>query len=344
MQPRVANVDLERYVSRIFVAAGVAPAAAAGIAAHLVAADAAGVGTHGVSRVSMYLSRFTSGAFRLAPEVRIEQTSPGTLAVDADFGLGAAVCYPVVDRLVAIARDHGTASAVIAHVGHLGALRLFLEPAIAAGMGMLLVQYNAPSMSLPGMTEALIGNNPIAFGFPGGSGPPIVVDLSCSVAARGKIIDSARDGEPIPPGWALDSGGEPTTDAKAALAGMLLPLAGHKGIALAMIAECLGGLLTDSLAAPSAQLEGRGATAGAGCFMIVVDLEKFVPAVVLAERVDAWRAGYRARAAGYAHVPGEGFANTGSAPGTVRVSRAVLTELAGVAADLGISEPLATIA
>lgn len=341
MEQRVARDDLERYVARIFAAAGVDATAAAAIAGHLVAADVAGVSTHGVSRVAMYVPRFESGEFRAAPDVRMELTRPGTLAVDADFGLGAAVCYPVVERLVAIARAQGTASALISRVGHLGALRLFLEPALRAGMGMLLTQYNAPSMALPGMRAPLIGNNPIAFGFPGGSGEPIVVDMSCSVAARGKIIEAGRDGAALPEGWALDAEGAPTTDAHAALLGTILPLGGHKGIALAMLAECFAGILGDSLAAAPAELAQRGATPGAGCFMFVVNLEAFVPGAVLAERVDGWRMGYRERAAGRAHVPGEGGLTSSERDGgVIAIEAQVLGEVGAIARRLGLLDSL----
>ena len=99
-------------------------------------------------------------------------------------------------------------------------------------------------MSHEGATRPAIGNNPIAYAAPRPDGPPFVVDFAMSNVARGKIHVAERDGLPIPEGWAIDAQGRPTTDAVAALAGSLLPAAGHKGLALAMIVEVLAGALT----------------------------------------------------------------------------------------------------
>jgi (2R)-3-sulfolactate dehydrogenase (NADP+) len=128
-------------------------------------------------------------------------------------------------------------------------------------------------MAASGGTRALFGTNPIAFACPRAGKPPLVVDLSMSLVARGRIMMAAQKGEAIPPDWALDAEGRPTTDPKAALDGTMQPIGGAKGAALALIVEILAAALTGSSFAfeASSFFEAAGAPPHVGQLFLVLD-------------------------------------------------------------------------
>ena len=130
---------------------------------------------------------------------------------------------------------------------HAGAMGLFVEDLAREAGAFVLGFTNSPAAIAPaGSGTPLFGTNPIAFACPVPGREPLVIDLSLSVAARGKIMVAAQKGEPIPEGWAVDAEGRPTTDAKAALAGAMLPIGGAKGAALVLAVELLTAALTAS--------------------------------------------------------------------------------------------------
>jgi LDH2 family malate/lactate/ureidoglycolate dehydrogenase len=132
--------------------------------------------------------------------------------------------------------------------GHLGALGIHTLLAAEGGAFSMMGQHTPPALAMEGFRGPAIGHNPIAFGCPLPGQAPIVFDVACSVAARGHVLLAAREGKPIPEGWALDARGRPTTDAQLALEGSLMPMSGHKGMGIAMMVECLAGALAASVA------------------------------------------------------------------------------------------------
>jgi (2R)-3-sulfolactate dehydrogenase (NADP+) len=121
-----------------------------------------------------------------------------------------------------------------------------LPVAALARRGLVALAFtNSPAaMPVPGGRRALLGTNPVAAAFPRRGADPLVIDMALSEVARGKIMVAAREGQPIPEGWALDAAGNPTTDAKAALSGAMLAMGGTKGALLAVIVELLCCALT----------------------------------------------------------------------------------------------------
>jgi (2R)-3-sulfolactate dehydrogenase (NADP+) len=119
-----------------------------------------------------------------------------------------------------------------------------LNPAVEAGMVALAFGNSPSAMPMPGGKRALFGTNPIAAVFPRRNASPLVVDLSLSEVARGKLMTAAKKGEAIPPGWALDREGRPTTDPNVGLTGMMVPMGGAKGAMLALVVELLCCALT----------------------------------------------------------------------------------------------------
>lgn len=130
-----------------------------------------------------------------------------------------------------------------------------------------------------GGKEAFFGTNPIAFGFPVNNQPDVIIDMSASVVARGKIISAAKDGTSIPKGWAIDQNGEDTEDPQAALMGAVLPSGGVKGYGWALAVEILSGILTRAAYGPNVKsiYEDSQDTANVGHFFLLLDIEKFLP-------------------------------------------------------------------
>jgi LDH2 family malate/lactate/ureidoglycolate dehydrogenase len=240
---RISSADLRRWIAAIFVGRGLPEADAALVSEALVDTDMRGIETHGVAQLPVYLAMLDRGVTNPRPDIRVEQQG-AMLRVQADRALGQVAARRALDAAMAMARSQGAAIATIAQTGHLGALGFFTRLAAEAGMIALLLQNGPPLMALPGAHRRAIGNNPIAFSAPVAGRQPIVLDIATSEVAYGKLISPAASGDAIPEGWAFDDKGAPTTDAKAALAGMLVPAGGFKGIGLAMMIEVLAGSLT----------------------------------------------------------------------------------------------------
>ena len=217
---------------------------AAVVAEALVLAEADSLASHGLARLPAYADQAIAGKVdgNAVPDLR--QTRPAALLVDARTGFA----FPAIDKglpaLQALAKETGVAALAIANSHHFGVAGHAVEALARAGM-IGIAMGNAPASIAPwGGKKPLFGTNPIAFGCPREGHDPIVVDLSLSRVARGKVMLAAQRGQPIPDNWALDTEGRPTTDAKAALAGSMLPLGDAKGAALVLMVEIVATCLT----------------------------------------------------------------------------------------------------
>jgi len=257
---RLSLAEAEALAAAALRAAGANAEMADLTAEALVAAEAEGQGGHGLSRVAMYAGFLKEGRADGAARPRIAAERGGTALVDAGNGLA----YPAL-RLAEMeaarrAREHGVAFVAVTNSNHAGAMALPVRRLAREGLVALAFTNSPYAMPVPGGRRPLLGTNPVAAAFPRRDAPPMVVDLALSEVARGKIMLAAREGRPIPEGWALDAEGRPTTDPKAALDGAMLALGGTKGAALALVIEilcvALGGAAfafeADSFFAPSA--------------------------------------------------------------------------------------------
>lgn len=166
--------------------------------------------------------------------------------IDADQDFA----YPALDTSLSVglpvADTMGVAIMAIANSHHCGALSVQVERIANAGMIGLMVA-NAPKAIAPwGAKDPFFGTNPIAFATPQANRAPLVIDMSLSKAARGKVMNAHKSNQPVPLGWALEGDGNPTTDAKAALDGTMLPIGEAKGTALALMVEILAIAFTGS--------------------------------------------------------------------------------------------------
>ncbi|MCP5273072.1 MAG: Ldh family oxidoreductase [Burkholderiaceae bacterium] len=234
--------EAEARVAAALQAAGASAAMATSTARALVLAEAQGLGSHGLSRVAQYATHLRNGRADGQAVPRVVQRRGGALLVDAGEGLAFPACALAVDEGIAAARGHGVAFVGVTASHHAGVIVDHLRAAAAAGMVGLGFANSPAAMPAAGGRHAIFGTNPVAAIFPRRGADPLMIDLSLSEVARGKVMVAAKKGEPIPLGWALDADGNPTTDAQAALAGSMLPLgavSSPKGAMLALTVELL---------------------------------------------------------------------------------------------------------
>jgi len=237
-------VAAETLVHRALTAAGASVGMAAATATALVTAEAEGQAGHGLSRAPQYAALLRNGRADGTAIPRIVAGRAATALIDAGHGLA----YPALALAVATASrraaDAGAAWVGITNSHHSGAMGLPVAALARRGLVALAFTNSPAAMPVPGGTRPLLGTNPVAAAFPTRDGEPLVIDLALSAVARGKIMVAAKEGRPIPEGWALDAAGQPTTDAAAALDGAMLAMGGTKGALLALVVELLCCALT----------------------------------------------------------------------------------------------------
>ncbi len=240
MNPQRIPVDeAERLMAAALRRSGASAAMAEATARALACAEMDGIGSHGASRIPQYCGHLANGRANGAAVPEVARGGKAACLVDARQGLAFEACALAVREAIARAREYGVAYVAVANSNHFGVAAYHLEPVAAAGLVGLAFGNSPAAMPAWGGKRALFGTNPVAAVFPRRAAPPITVDLSLSAIARGKIMVAAREGKPIPEGWAVDSRGQPTTDARAALEGSMLPAGGAKGAMLALIVELL---------------------------------------------------------------------------------------------------------
>jgi uncharacterized oxidoreductase len=267
---------LTDLVARIFTAVGAPPDIAQIVAASLVASDLVGHESHGVVRVRQYLDAIRRGDLDPAARPQIAHSDKGVVTVDARRSFGQVAARYTVELGIARAHEHGLAAAGLINCGHVGRLGEWVQ--LAAEQDAIALAFcNGGGVSgivAPyGGAARLLGTNPIAAAIPVGDRAPIVLDFATSAVAEGKVRVARNRGKSIPEGWILDAQGLPSTDPNALYAnGMLLPAATHKGYALSLLVEFLGGILT-----------GNGCPAlgnvrpGNGVLFLVLDVTAFRP-------------------------------------------------------------------
>ena len=240
---RVSLAEATDIIMAAFTANGVPDASARSVATALVSAETEGQVGHGFSRIDDYVAQVRTGKINATSEPSVRRVRPTTITVNAEFGFA----YPAMDLAIEAgaetAQEFGSSTMSVTHSHHCGALSIQVEKLARRGLVGIMVA-NSPAAIAPwGAKTPVFGTNPIAFAAPRPNDDPLVIDLSLSRVARGKVLHARKSGESIPEGWALDRDGKPTTDPEAALAGTMLPIGGAKGTALALIVEVLASVV-----------------------------------------------------------------------------------------------------
>lgn len=266
-----ALIDL---ATRALIASNTSPDNARAVAEALVAADLDGLSSHGVSRLPAYADQARSGKVdgHAVPEVAV--VAPSAVRVDARTGFAFPAIRQGLDAAMACARETGVAAVAVTDSHHFGVAGHHVERVAEAGL-VALGFGNSPAAIAPwGGARGVFGTNPIAFATPRQDRPPLVVDLSLSKVARGKVMVARQRGEAIPEGWGLDARGRDTTDPAAVLdGGTMVPLGDAKGAALALVVEILAAALTGARFGfeASSFFTAEGPAPRVGQFFLVMD-------------------------------------------------------------------------
>jgi LDH2 family malate/lactate/ureidoglycolate dehydrogenase len=285
--PRVFPEALIGFAAAVYESAGLPPADARLVADTLVQADLWGHQSHGLLRLGWYLDRLRNKVMHpvTSPEFVID--AGGIALIDGHDGVGHVLTALATHEAIKRAKAHGIGAVGVRLSNHFGTCMYYTLMGARAGCVMLLTSNGGPAMAPWGGRKKLIGTNPWSVAAPAGSRAPFVVDMANTGVARGKIYLARNKRMPIPLGWAINSAGEPTTDPQEAIDGIILPMAEHKGYAIAAMVDMLSGVLTGSgflsaVASPYKTAE----KSNCGHLMIALSIEAFQPLVEFNARME----------------------------------------------------------
>ena len=339
----ISREKLTAFAAACLEQLGLAGQDAGLVAETLVAANLRGVDSHGIVRLPHYAARLRNGTVKARPDIRVRRTGASSAMVEGDAGMGQLVAVRAMREAIALAKESGAGAVGARNSSHCGACAYFVEIAVAQGMVGIALTHTDSIMVPPGMKHIFLGSNPIAFGAPAGKEPPLIIDMSTTHAAWGKVIVARQEGKPIPPDWGLDASGRPTTDPNQVVG--LAPTGGHKGFALALMIEILCAQLTG---VPFAQHVTRMYGAldkprNLGHFMLALDVARFTDPAAFRSQIDLFVREIRAQeAADVARpplAPGDperAYAAERSKNG-VPLGEGVLSELNALGAKLGVA-------
>lgn len=268
---------IEALSLRVLTASGTTAANAAPVARSIMRAEADGVHSHGLFRLPTYAEHVRAGKVDGAAAPRLEAVGPAGTRVDAATGFAHPAISLGIAALVPQARAQGIAALAVTNSYNCGVVGHHVEDIAQAGL-VALAFVNAPRSMAPwGGKVPVFGTNPMAFAFPRPGDVPMVIDQSSSKIARSEIQMHERAGKPIPLGWAIDRDGRPTTDAKAAMTGSVLPFGEYKGYGIALMVDLLAGALTGACLSHEANsfLSVADGPPRTGQFFIAIDAARF---------------------------------------------------------------------
>ncbi|SMY23842.1 unnamed protein product [Zymoseptoria tritici ST99CH_1A5] len=283
----VAPKDARKYVEAVLKGNGVPSENASIVARCLVAADLRGVDTHGINRIPSYVARIRQGVLDAKAQPVLHETTPVVAQVDGMNAFGFVAAHMGMTKAIDMAKVYGIGMVSVKHSNHFGMSAWLVQQAIDAGMMSLVFTNSSPALPAWGGMTKLMGVSPIACGAPGGNEKPFILDMAPSVAARGKIYKAKRRGEKIPKEWALDANGRPTDDPALALDGVMLPMGGPKGSALAIMMDVFSGVLSGSaFAGHVTNPYDPSRPADVGHFLIAIKPDLFMPLEDFRARMD----------------------------------------------------------
>ena len=238
--------EIETLAQRALSACRVHPDNAAHVARSIASAERDGQPTVGLSYLPTYCDHAACGKVDGFATPVLEQVAPAAIWVDACTGFAHPALALGMPALARAARANGVAVLSVGNSYACGSLGYFVEELAQDGLVALMAANASPSIAPWGGNKPFFGTNPLAFAVPRPGHAPLVIDQSSSVVAWVAVNDAYQRGVPLPPGWALDKEGKPTTDAAAALEGSMMPLGGYKGSGLALMVDVLSAGLTES--------------------------------------------------------------------------------------------------
>ncbi len=238
------RIKLNKIIKKIFFKHGLSNNHASICASALINAELVGAPTHGLSRLKMYCDRIKKKVINPKPKIKIKKISSSITQIDANNSIGFVAADIGIKQAIINAKKTGLGLVGIKNSGHYGLSGYYAEQAVKKNLIVFCFTNAPPAIAPHGARKSLFGTNPICFGTPTSSKVPFILDTSVSMINRGKIRVAAKIGKKIPKGVALDKNGQPTIDAKKALDGVQLPIAGFRGSGLAWMVDILSGVIT----------------------------------------------------------------------------------------------------
>jgi LDH2 family malate/lactate/ureidoglycolate dehydrogenase len=334
--------ELRRFTTDIFARAGMSEADAHVVADVLAWANLRGVDSHGALRIPRYIDWIRSGDVNPAPRLAVTTETAAIIVLDADRAAGPIAMTAAMTHAVRKARDAGVGLVLVRGTTHTAALGYYTLMAAREGMVGIAVAASTPLMAYHGARAAGVSTTPISIAVPGGAHEPLVLDMSTSVVAMGKLLQASKTGEPLPEGAALDADGNPTTDPRKAT--IPLPLGGPKGSGLALMIECLTSLvLSNPIVAEVLEGTQEGQRHRQNALSLAIDIARFGDPGSFRREIDrlirALKALPRAPGVDDILMPGE-RGNRTLAQRTrdgIPLPLTVIDELQAVAARLGVT-------
>jgi LDH2 family malate/lactate/ureidoglycolate dehydrogenase len=280
------------------------------VAENLVAAEVRGVPTHGINLLPAILERIAAGQMDVPTKLKVIVDEQAITHLDGGNGFGQVAAADGMRRCIEKARRFGVGFCLVRNTNNIGLLALYSSTAAKEGMVGLCACNGAASMAPWGGAEPFFGTNPFSIAAPGGEEDPVVLDMSTTVVARGKIRRAARLKERIPLDWALDAGGAPTDDPQEALKGTLVPVGEHKGYGMAFFIDLICGLLSGSSYARGVRTfhQPEGPT-GVGVMTMAIDIARFMPfdrfSKLVGGHIRTIRGSAKAKGRNRIYLPGE---------------------------------------
>ena len=240
---KVSADTLHRCVQEILEKTGETKEQARIAADIIVKCDARGISTHGSHMLNLIYLRRKVGQLQFPTKVELIRDNAATALLDGNDGLGQIAAVYAMQTAVEKANKYGIGAVLLRNTNNVGALAPYVELAAASKMIGLMFCNASPAMAPWGAMQQFFGTQPFAIGIYTGEETLFAADMATAQVARGKIRKAAREGKSIPENWALDEAGNPTTDPLKAIKGVLLPIGGAKGSAIAMAIDLVAGLL-----------------------------------------------------------------------------------------------------
>lgn len=282
----LSNEDYVSLGKQIVMEKGVSSKHAEILMFSLLDADQKGIYTHGFYRLKTYIEQINRGNINHRPYIKKIKDSKNIQIIDGDNGLGSVVSYTAISEAIKMSSERGIGVVGVRNSNHFGTAAYFAEVASKKDQIGIVMTNASPAIAPTGSNKPVLGNNPWSISVPTNLGYPITLDIANSVAARGKIRLKALNGEQIPLGWALNSKGEPTTDATEALEGIILPIGDYKGYGITLMIDILSGVLTGAAfgnQVPGVEEDGRRNN---GHLFISLDVESFMDITEFKNRID----------------------------------------------------------
>jgi LDH2 family malate/lactate/ureidoglycolate dehydrogenase len=337
---RFAAEDVVDHGVRILTARGVPDADARLVAESLVTADTWGHPSHGMLRLPWYVARLDSGAMRAITDTQTVSSFAAVSVLDGRDGIGQVVTHRAITAAANAANTYGVGVVAVRNSNHFGTAAYWTRILAEWGCVGILTTNGSPAMAPWGGVEKLVGANPWSIAVPGGRHGTVVLDIANIGVARGKVYAARQRGQRLPEGWAIDASGLPTTDPQAAIDGLILPMAGHKGYAISVMMDVLSGVLTGS--SFGSDVVGPYVSdqrSGCGHLVVAIDVAAIMPPEQFTARIDeliTTLKGSRTAPGGEILVPGE-LENraVATAAGTVTLPSKTIEELNALASGCG---------